>query len=367
MSGNSGRKKPNVNHYQTSKPSLPQIAKPLVASADASLLDFMEDGREYESLVAASASGFSFQIHADIKRTLDEISVIRNHPVICYISNVINKNITASTSIDHNDETPFMEMLNNIPQEYKEIDIVLVTPGGLAEVVARLVDMTRKRFDKVGFILPFMAMSAGTIFCLSGDELIMSESACIGPIDPQVFSPKAGRFVPAKSVLTLINAIEERSQKQIENGEKPLWTDMALIQNIDVKEIGSALAASQLSIDLVKKYLAEFKFRSWTKHGSDGRPVTDNERRERAGKIAEKLCDHSFWLSHSREITREMARDDCRLEIVYPESIDGLARAIRRFWAFACFSFEHTPICKIFASKWYTMFMQDVKMLNGGK
>lgn len=51
-----------------------------------------------------------------------------------------------------------------------------------------------------------MAMSAGTIFCMSGDELIMDEAAFIGPIDPQVPS-RNGMYVPAQSLMTLIDEI----------------------------------------------------------------------------------------------------------------------------------------------------------------
>lgn len=364
MSGSSGRKKPTQYPKNSTGPvRIQPQSKPIEA---VSMLDLMKDGREYESIVAQQPNGYKFHLHEDIKRSLDEISKIRRRPAICYIANTLNQNIKSSTSIDYNDETPFLEMLKNIPEEYKDIDIVLVTPGGISEVVARLVDIIRKRFETVGFILPFMAMSAGTIFCLSGDELIMSEGACIGPIDPQVLSRKAGRFVPAQAILTLISAIQERGEQQIAKGEKPLWTDIELIRSIDAKEIGSARAASQLSIDLVKKYLIEYKFRNWRKHESDSREVTDAERRECAEKIAEKLCDHSFWLSHAREITREQAKVDCGLKVVYPEDTEGLARAIRRFWALACFTFENTPISKLYASEWYTIFKQDAIVVNEG-
>lgn len=51
-------------------------------------------------------------------------------------------------------------MIRNVPNENRELDIILVTPGGSAETVAYLVKQIRERFDHVAFILPYMAMSA---------------------------------------------------------------------------------------------------------------------------------------------------------------------------------------------------------------
>ena len=102
-----------------------------------------------------------------------------------------------STSIDNNDDLPFAEMISTIPSELKNIDVILVTPGGSAQQVAKFVDKLRPRFDDVAFILPYMAMSAGTIFAMSGNDIIMGKNSYIGPTDPQVPN-KDGFYVPAQ-------------------------------------------------------------------------------------------------------------------------------------------------------------------------
>ena len=76
-------------------------------------------------------------------------------------------------------------MISTVPAATTELDIVLVTPGGLANQVSKFVNKLRPRFDNVSFIIPNMCMSAGTIFAMSGDEIIMNPSSHIGPIDPQ--------------------------------------------------------------------------------------------------------------------------------------------------------------------------------------
>jgi ClpP class serine protease len=100
----------------------------------------------------------------------------------------------------------------------KRIAIVLDTPGGSAEVVERMVDTIRSFYDEVAFIIPDRAMSAGTIFAMSGDSIYMDYFSRLGPIDPQVF--KDDRFVPALSYLIQYYRLLEKDRKgELTNAE----------------------------------------------------------------------------------------------------------------------------------------------------
>jgi hypothetical protein len=209
-------------------------------------------------------------------------------------------------------------------------------------------------------------MSAGTIFCMSGDELIMDDSSFIGPIDPQVIS-KEGRFVPAQAIFKLIEYINQRGMEHLKRKEPVDWTDVQLLGSIDAREIGVAINASKLSTDLVAQYLEKYKFKNWIYHDGDkSREVTAKERKDRALDIANQLCDHSLWLSHANRITRQIVEERCRLEIIHPEEINGLERAIKRFWALMCYSFETTPLSKVFASSNYMLFHSQPERINRG-
>ena len=344
-----GRKNANYPRFNN------QPARPQPVSH--SLLDLMVDGREYQSIVGKNVS---IQLDVEMKRALEDIQAIRKRPIICYISNMLNPAIAGKTSlsIDNSDDAPFIEILRAIPEEEKAVDIILVTPGGSADTVDYFVKKLRERFDNIAFILPYMAMSAGTIFCMSGDELIMSESAYIGPIDPQVPS-RGGMFVPAQSIMTLISTIKARGDAQIKKGLKPDWTDVQILNSLDPKELGNAITASALSTKLVTEYLRLYKFRDWTEH-SGGGEVTPEERNERANEIAKLLCNNSVWLSHGSRITREIAVDICKLRVTYPETIGGLDRAIRRFWALMQITLENNPISKIYATGDYFLFRSAI-------
>ncbi|HEY4786062.1 MAG TPA: hypothetical protein VIH57_08430 [Bacteroidales bacterium] len=353
----------NKSHIKNIPPLMQKLTlQPTIAIQPVnSLLDKMVDGREFESLLPYKAVNIDFA--SEIRRSLKEIESIRKKPVICYLSNIVNSNIKASTSIDYNDDLPFSEMLSSIPSSIKEIDIILVTPGGSAEQVAKFVDKLRPRFDSVSFILPNMAMSAGTIFVMSGNEIIMDSRAYIGPIDPQIPN-KDGFYVPAQAILTLIEDIQNRGDDLLKKGQNPLWTDLQILHQMDSKDIGNALNASKYSIELVESYLYNYKFKTWTHH-SNGNIVTDTEKQTRAHDIAMLLCNHGLWKTHRRGITREVAWQNCRLKIIHPETITGLDRTIRRFWALLYWVFENTPVYKIFISENYSIFRHDISLITG--
>jgi len=318
------------------------------------MLDVMIDGREYESLLGYQY--VNFDLLKELRRSIEEIATIRGRPLICYIANVVSAR-QGAVSIDNSDDLPFNEMISSLPSDCREIDIALVTPGGFAHQIALFVNALRPRFDKVNFLILDKAMSAGTIFALSGDEIVMRQQSHIGPIDPQVRN-KNGEFIPAQALLTLIEDIKDRGEVLLAQGKKPSWVDLQLLASIDPKEIGNAINGSSYSINLVKEYLSKYKFKTWLKH-SNGDEVTDAQKEKRADEIAKLLCSHKEWKIHGHAITRQAAWDVCKLKITRSEDTPGLDRAMRRMWALFYWAFESTVIRKVFISKDYSLFRSD--------
>src|SRR5256714_7643723 len=78
------------------------------------------------------------------------------------------------------------------------LDIVLHTPGGLVLAALQIARAIHKHQGKVTAFVPHYAMSGGTLIALACDEIVMSEYAVLGPVDPQL-----GRY-PAASILKAV-------------------------------------------------------------------------------------------------------------------------------------------------------------------
>lgn len=362
----SNKRKSKENYFgNTQKITQPnpqvRVSQPKIVD---SLLDSMVEGKEYSSIVPLILKG---DLMEELKKSICEIEKIRNRKVICYLANMTNLSIAqqAPIGIDSSDDLPMSELINSIDSsDNKNIDIILVTPGGSLEKIIYYNSLIRNKFENVSFILPYMAMSAGTVFCMSGEEIIMGERACIGPIDPQVLS-KNGTYLPAQSIISLIESIRVKGEEAIAMGKKIAWTDIQILSNLDPKEIGNAYFASGLAINTTKDFLIKYKFKNWKFHEKTNTPVTSEEKAEAAINIANNLCNHSNWNSHGSPITREVARNKCSLKIIDAESV-GLKSALDRFWALTTYIFERTPAAKIYISNTYGV-VRSATLININK
>ncbi len=151
------------------------------------------------------------------------------------------------------------------------LSIVLNTPGGSAETVEKMVNVVRHHYSEVFFIVPDSAMSAGTIFCMSGDKIYMDYSSSLGPIDPQVFN--GNKWVPA---LGYLDKVEELIQK---SRDKTLTeAEFLILQKVDLAELRSFEMAKNLTTSLLKEWLVKFK--NWNTHNSTNKKVQLKEKEQ---------------------------------------------------------------------------------------
>ncbi|NMA66278.1 MAG: serine dehydrogenasease [Clostridiaceae bacterium] len=181
--------------------------------------------------------------------------------------------------------------------------IILTTPGGSAETVERFVNIIRHHYNEVNFIIPDYAYSAGTIFCMSGDNIYMDYFSVLGPIDPQVQN-KDGRLVAALGYLDKVKEMIEKAKN-----EELTSAEFIILKELDLAELREYEQAKELTIDQLKKWLVKYKFKNWTTHKSSGKAVTDEDKRQRAEEIAGKLSSSNMWKSHGRPINIECLRE----------------------------------------------------------
>ena len=206
----------------------------------------------------------------------------------------------------------FIERRRETEGSKERLVVIMNTPGGSAEAVEKIVEIVRFHYGEVFFVVPDMALSAGTILCMSGDRLFMDYSSSVGPIDPQVFNGKD--WVPA---LGYLDKVEELLEKARNNSLTD--AEFLILQGLDLALLRRYEQARDLTVTLLKKWLVQYKFRTWATHRTDpaklGQPVTADEKRVRAEEIAKLLGDNKLWLSHGRMIGPDTLRTMMRLEI----------------------------------------------------
>lgn len=208
------------------------------------------------------------------------------------------------------------------------LGLCLTTPGGQAEAVERMVEVIRHHYGAFYALVPNTAMSAGTIFCMAADRIYMDYSSALGPIDPQVPDRENRVLVPA---LGYLDKVEELIRKSADNTISP--AEFQMLQSLDLAMLRFYEQAKELSINLLKKWLAEYKFKNWTEHRTTnvGSPVTHEQRLERAEEIATKLSDNNRWHSHGRMIGMGTLRGEMRLEIEDFSADPNLHESIRAY------------------------------------
>jgi hypothetical protein len=200
----------------------------------------------------------------------------------------------------------------------RRLAFILQTNGGYIESAERIADTLRQHYSHVAFVIPDMAMSAGTVLAMSGNEIWMNYFSMLGPIDPQIERVRPdGRkgWVPALGYLLKYEELIDKSRKGTLTSAEAAF----LIQNFDAAELYSFEQAKNLSIALLKEWLVKYKFKSWKTTKTRGIPVTMAMRRARAEEIGAKLSDTEKWYSHSRGISMQVLTKDLKLEI---EDID---------------------------------------------
>jgi len=277
------------------------------------------------------------QISKERKKHLKGISRIRgDRDILVYASDLTKGN--AAISIDYSDLLPFQDQLANL--KGKSIDIILETPGGFAEVVEDIVKLVRNKYEKVGIIVPGYAKSAGTIFAMAGDEILMGSMSALGPIDAQI-SANNKRY----SAEAFLEGFDKIKKEVIKEGKlNPAY--IPILQNISPGEIQHCKNAQSFSKDLVTKWLSRYKFKYWDKHNTTGKPVTDKEKNKRATEIAATLCRQSKYLTHGRSIKIDDF-EEMRLKITNFGTQKELNEAILRYYTLLRMSFD-TNLYKIF-------------------
>ena len=273
-------------------------------------------------------------LNAERKKQLRKIQSIRgkDRDIMVYASDLTKD---APITINYDDKLAFYDQIPK--SNNKAIDIILETPGGFAEVVEDLIRNLRKKYSNIGVIVPGYAKSAGTIFAMGADEILMGDTSALGPIDAQIINQN-GKNYSAGAFLEGLENIKRESKEKLEEIYKPI------LQNISPGEIEQCKNCQEFSQKIVKEWLVKYRF--------------NNSNLEIAEEIAKELANNKRWKTHGKSLNIEDLRN-LKLDITDFSEDEELNDAIMRYYTLMRMTF-YGPIYKYLE----TIDTQIYKMLS---
>ncbi len=237
-------------------------------------------------------------LQEELQRLIGEYNKKTERYLFVYASDITKgRTRGVDVSLVQDDFYNIQDILREVDQE--KLDFYIETPGGSGEAAEEIAKFLRKKFKEVNFVIAGEAKSAGTILALSGDNIHMTDTGSLGPIDAQV---KIGR-----TVVSAHDYKEWVDNKRIEaqkNGALNPF-DAVMVAQISPGEIGAIINSLEFAKDLVTDWLEKYKFKNWTVTKDKGEVVDTNKKKTRAKEVADLLCNHTEWRTHGRSLKIE--------------------------------------------------------------
>lgn len=237
----------------------------------------------------------SIDLQNELKSLIHKYNELRNTYLFVYAVDFEKMGIPGlDSSISSSDYQFIHEILRKVESE--NLDFYIETPGGSGTAAEDIVSFLHNKFQNVNFLIAGEAKSAGTIMAMSADEIFMTDSGSLGPIDAQI---RIGRSTV--SAFDYINWINER-RTDIQRGIPLNPVDATMIAQITPGELEGAVNALNFAIDKLKEWLPKYKFKNWTQTETRNKLVTEEFKIQRANEIATAMANHKLWRDHGKSL-----------------------------------------------------------------
>jgi ClpP class serine protease len=183
------------------------------------------------------------------------------------------------------DTESVLQKMRKIPPE-TPIDFIIHTPGGYA-LAAQMMAMAIKFHPaKVTAMVPFYAMSGGSLMTLAANEIRMEKYSVLGPVDPQIPTPDG--MYPAGSIATLVKT------KPIQNitDRMVIMSDIANLEIENAKAFVIWLLEGKMDKEQAER-VADFLARGYMSHAT---PITLDVARALGLNVVEGIPDGVYEL-----------------------------------------------------------------------
>jgi len=167
------------------------------------------------------------------------------------------------TEIGIEDTETVLQQFRRTPPD-KPVDLIIHTPGGYALAAEMMAMAIKFHRAKVTVMVPFYAMSGGSLMSLAADEIRMEKYSVLGPVDPQI--PTADGTWPASSLSTLLKSkpIQNITDRMI------IMSDVANLETENAKAFVMWLLEDKMDKEQAER-VADFLARGYMSHAT---PIT---------------------------------------------------------------------------------------------
>ena len=278
------------------------------------------------------------QLMEELKRLVEEYNLLTGRYMYLNVAAMAKR--VAGLSLEQEDFYIIRDMLKDVTGK-DEIDVYIETPGGNGVTAEEIARFLHNKFSKVNFVISGEAKSAGTILTLSGNEIYMTETGSLGPIDAQIH---IGRSVV--SAYDYMEWVKDKKLEATKNGKlNPV--DATMIAQITPGELQLVNHSLEFAKDLVKEWLYAYKFSDWKKTATQKLDVTEDMKRQRANEVADEFANHSRWRTHGRSL-KISDLEDIGLTVCNLDEQPKVADLVYRIQFVCKLLLETTSIYKLF-------------------
>jgi hypothetical protein len=284
------------------------------------------------------------ELEKELKRLIKQYSKKYDAFMFVYSSSISKGIPDVALSMD--DYYVIADILRDIG-DIGNIDFYLETPGGSGEAAEEIIRFIRDRFPDVilSFLISGEAKSAGTLLALGGNEILMTKTGSLGPIDAQI---PIGRMII--SAYDYMEWIDDKRKEATKNKTLNPF-DAVMIAQISPGEIKSVYNSLQFAKDLVIDWLCNYKFKDWIETETRKKTVTAAMKEKRANEIADQLINHGRWRTHRRSLKIDDLMGNLGLQITCIDDDPDKADIVYRIQTITRLLFDTTSTYKIFATE----------------
>jgi hypothetical protein len=235
---------------------------------------------------------------------IKEIEKVTGRRILIYIANLSHPD----SAITREDIAPFHEIVASL-DDNSDVDLMIESPGGDPNAAETLVHTLLSKTKHLRVVVPQAAKSAATLISLAADEILMSNTSELGPIDPQISIPTVFgyQYRPAQAFLNGLEMIK----KEHANGQPLNSAYLPFLQGVDAALIDFCYKSIEHSKRLAVKWLRRSMYKN--------HPL-------KAKQIAETLINIDKYPNHGSVINYEEAKA-IGLNVIYKPFNDPVWQA----------------------------------------